>query len=66
MPKGKILGIDWGHIRIGVAISDVDRTMAFSRTSIHNDNKAIDEIGKICNEEKVELLVLGYPLNMEG
>lgn len=66
MPKGKILGLDWGHKRIGVAISDSDRIMAFSRTSIRNNDKAIIEIGKICSDENVKLIVLGYPLNMDG
>lgn len=66
MPKGKIIGLDWGHKRIGVAISDSERLMAFTRTSISNNGKAVKEIGKLCIDEKVELIVLGYPLNMEG
>ncbi|MFC1600244.1 Holliday junction resolvase RuvX [Patescibacteria group bacterium] len=66
MPKGKIIGLDWGHKRIGVAISDSDGLMAFTRTSIENDNNAISNIGEICTEENVQLIVLGYPLNLEG
>lgn len=66
MPKGKILGLDWGQKRIGVAISDSDQLMAFPRTSIENDDNAIGKIGDICEEENIQLIVLGFPLNLEG
>jgi len=64
MPK--ILGLDWGHKRIGVAISDSEGLMAFPRTSIENNKDAISKIGEICSEENVNLIVLGYPYNLEG
>lgn len=64
MPK--ILGLDWGQKRIGVAISDSEKLMAFPKTSIQNNNEAIKKIGEICKKENVNLIVLGYPYNLEG
>ncbi|MFC1809909.1 Holliday junction resolvase RuvX [Patescibacteria group bacterium] len=68
MQKGKILGLDWGAKRIGVAVSDEERQMAFGRTSIENKSNEfiISEIKLICDAENIREIVLGYPLNMEG
>lgn len=68
MQKGKILGLDWGAKRIGVAISDIFQQMAFGRTSIENKSNdyVIDELSKIIDEEHIITLVLGFPTNMEG
>lgn len=68
MQKGKILGLDWGAKRIGVAISDENQQMAFGRTSIENkSNKyVIEELQRIINDEDIIQVVLGYPLNMQA
>jgi putative holliday junction resolvase len=64
MPK--ILGIDYGLVRIGVALSDETQTIAFGRETIPCDKKAIDKLKKIILEENVTSVVLGYPLNLKG
>jgi putative Holliday junction resolvase len=66
--KGKILGIDYGDKRIGVAISDPDRMVAFGKTVIQNESleKAVGAVKNLCEEEKITEIVLGLPLNMDG
>lgn len=64
MPK--ILGIDFGLVRIGVALSDETQTIAFGKEIIPGDKKAIDKLKKIILEESVTSVVLGYPLNLKG
>lgn len=64
----RLLAIDFGEKRIGVAISDEERIIAYplciiKRTSDHN---AISKIEKLCIENKVGKILLGYPLNLKG
>jgi putative holliday junction resolvase len=65
--RGRVLGLDLGDARIGVAISDDDRRIAVPlgtvRTGAPGDVKAIAEIVR---ENDVTLLVVGHPLNMSG
>ena len=65
--RGRVLGLDLGDARIGVAISDDDRRLAVPlgtvRTGAPGDVKAIAEL---VGENDVTLLVVGHPLNMSG
>ncbi|HYZ12163.1 MAG TPA: Holliday junction resolvase RuvX [Actinomycetota bacterium] len=65
--RGRVLGLDLGDARIGVAISDDDRRLAVPlgtvRTGAPSDVKAIAELVR---ENDVTLLVVGHPLNMSG
>jgi len=66
MPR--TLGLDFGTRRIGVALSDVLGIMAcpyvvIERKSVEEDMNAL---GKIINEQDVNLIVMGEPLNMDG
>ncbi|GAA0077962.1 Holliday junction resolvase RuvX [Clostridium sp. CTA-5] len=64
----RILGLDVGQKTIGVAISDPLGFTAQGITTIRRTNKEkdIDEIKKICEEYKVETIVVGLPKNMNG
>jgi putative Holliday junction resolvase len=67
-PKGgRVLGLDLGQSRIGVAISDPDRRMAVPvgtvRTGAPDDMKAIAAIVK---EHAVTAIVVGQPLSLSG
>jgi len=59
----KILGIDYGTKRIGTALSDEDGLMAFPNVVIENDNKVIENIEKIINENDVKVVVIGESKN---
>ena len=66
-PKGRVLGLDLGQSRIGVAISDPDRRVAVAlgtiRTGAPEDVKAIAALVK---EHGVSQIVVGHPLSLSG
>ena len=64
----RILGLDYGTKRIGVALSDLTGTIASPLTTIFNNdiNDVINEIGMLCDEYKVDTIVLGLPKNMNN
>ncbi|ACD22458.1 Holliday junction resolvase RuvX [Clostridium botulinum] len=64
----RILGLDLGKKTIGVAVSDPLGFTAQGITTIRRANKEKDmeELRKICDEYKVETIVIGLPKNMNG
>ncbi len=64
----KILALDYGKRRTGVAISDPGGEIAFARTtlSFKKEEQLLAEIEKICKDEKIEEIVVGLPTNMKG
>lgn len=63
---GRILGIDFGLKRIGLALSDPTYTLASPLPTIPNDNTSIDKIITIIKNNEVQKIVIGYPFNMNG
>ena len=63
---GRVLGIDHGSVRIGIAVSDESNIIAFAREVIANDKKCIENIKKIAAGNNISQIVLGYPLNLKG
>ncbi len=64
----KIMGIDYGDARTGVAVSDLLCTIVGSTTVVpsRNTEKAIADIVRIAKEQQVGLIVVGLPRNMDG
>lgn len=62
----RILGLDVGERRIGVAISDPTNTIAQPLIVIERDGKEFDRISDIVRDNDVEEIVIGYPKNMDG
>ena len=65
---GRILGIDWGARRTGVAVSDETRGFVFVRPSIvvgRGDDVA-KKIADMATGEKVVGIVVGLPLRTDG
>ena len=64
----KILGVDYGEQRTGVAISDESRTIAFPRETLHcpRVEQAAAAVARLAEAEQVAAIVVGYPLNMNG
>lgn len=64
----RILGLDLGQKTIGVAISDPLGFTAQGLTTIRRSNKEkdIEDLKKICDDYKVETIVIGLPKNMNG
>jgi putative Holliday junction resolvase len=62
----RLLGIDYGTKRIGVAVSDPLRIIAQSLSVIINSPKVFDEIKKLVTEYDPEKIIVGMPLNLKG
>jgi putative pre-16S rRNA nuclease len=60
------LGIDLGHVRIGISISDELGALAHPYRTIQNGESAVQEIQMIVSREKIGGIVLGLPKNMDG
>jgi len=62
----RLLGIDYGDVRIGVAISDPLGLTAQPVGIIQNGPGALDELIQLIIEKKVVKLVVGLPKNQHG
>jgi putative holliday junction resolvase len=67
-PPGRVLGLDLGEVRIGVALSDPDRTVAVPAGTIRvagppHDLKAV---AGLVREHGATAVVVGHPLTMAG
>ena len=64
----KIMGIDYGDARTGVAISDLLCSIVGSTTVVpsRNTEKAIADIVKLAKDNMVGEIVVGLPRNMDG
>ncbi len=61
MKEQRILSIDYGKKRIGIALSDPLFTFAYSFKTLINDKKLWKNIAEIINEKKVVKVILGLP-----
>ena len=66
--KSRLLGVDPGGKRIGIAISDENKIVATPYTTIIKENYTdmISQISKIVEEYKIDGIVVGNPINMDG
>ena len=64
----RVMGIDYGDARTGVALSDLLCSIVGSTTVIHSRNmdKTLDEIVRITKENQVTEICVGLPKNMDG
>lgn len=64
----KIMGLDIGTKRIGIALSDYLLMLANAHSYISREpeTKAIEQIYKIAKENNVQKIVVGVPYNMDG
>lgn len=64
----KIMGVDYGDARTGIAISDLLCSIVGSTTVIHSrrDEKTIAEIQKLIQDNSIGEIVVGLPKNMDG
>ena len=68
-PMGRVLGIDWGLRRIGVAISDPTRQFFFVRPTLNFKAGATNHaqiVAGVAAQESVVAIVVGLPLYSDG
>ncbi|MCM1294596.1 MAG: Holliday junction resolvase RuvX [Muribaculaceae bacterium] len=65
---GRILGIDWGACRTGVAVSDASREFVFTRPSVlvKSADDIAPQIAKFALAENVVGVVIGLPVHGDG
>ncbi|GAA4814627.1 putative pre-16S rRNA nuclease [Marinicella pacifica] len=65
MPK-TVLGIDYGHKRIGLAVGQTLTATANPLKVIGNNKDTLNQIQQVVHEWHIDLIVLGFPLTMDG
>jgi putative Holliday junction resolvase len=68
MHERRILGLDVGERRIGVALSDASASLATPLTTIGAVPlaQAVERIGRLCAEHGAVAVVIGLPLTLRG
>ena len=66
--QGRVIGLDWGLRRCGVAVSDENRGFVFVRPQmcVQNQNELIQNILRIIIGDKISGIVIGLPLHADG
>jgi putative holliday junction resolvase len=64
----KLLGVDFGDRRTGVAVSDDSGVIAFPRETLICPlvEQAAAAVARLAEAERAAAIVVGYPLNMNG
>ena len=66
--QGRILGVDFGDTRTGLAVSDVSRFLAsgIGYVSPGGIQKTAEKVAQVAMEHRVSAVVVGLPRNMDG
>ena len=64
----RVMAIDYGDVRTGVAVSDASGLLAGYTTVVHSrsSGRAAEEVARIARERQADELVMGFPRNMDG
>ena len=66
--SGRVLAIDWGEVRLGLALSDESQTIAqglgvYERRSLDEDLQHLDDL---IRKHRVDRVIVGIPVHMDG
>lgn len=66
--KGKIMAVDFGEVRTGLAVSDVSRLIAsgIGNISVGGIEKTAEAIAESARAQSCVAIVVGLPVNMDG
>ncbi len=66
--KSRLMGVDPGKKRVGIAISDENKIVATPYTTLikHDYSKFLNDIKRIIKENNIKGIVIGNPINMNG
>jgi putative Holliday junction resolvase len=66
-PQGRVLGLDLGDVRIGVAVSDPERRLAVPLgTVLAGAPQDLKAIAALVRDNGIAVVVVGHPLSMSG
>ena len=65
---GRVLAIDYGRKRLGLAVSDAMRLTAspFATWTRSNRRRDLAKLRGLCREQEINLIVIGWPLQLGG
>ena len=65
---GRIMSIDYGDKRVGIALSDPMQTISYPLGVINkkNEKHLIEELFKIITEKEIKKIIIGLPISMSG
>ena len=65
---GRVLGVDFGDTRTGLAVSDISRFLAsgIGYVSPGGIEKTAQKVAEVAREQKASAIVVGLPKNMDG
>jgi len=68
IPEGRLLAIDWGLVRVGLAISDPDRKFSFPLETYTRRTTELDAeyFRKVVAREQPKVLIMGLPIHVKG
>lgn len=66
MPAKKLLGLDVGDRRIGLALADSEVRIAVPFGYLERSDQLIQQITEIILEHEIQVVVVGYPRNQSG
>jgi putative Holliday junction resolvase len=66
--RTRLLGVDYGKVRVGLAVSDPERKIAspletYRRRDVEQDARYFREL---CEDEEIGMLVIGLPVHTDG
>jgi putative Holliday junction resolvase len=61
-----MLGIDYGTKNVGVAIGGPETGLALPYKTLKNGDKFFAELKKICEDERIEKIIIGIPMPTRG
>jgi putative Holliday junction resolvase len=66
--RGRVMALDLGEKRIGVAVSDPTRTIASPYMVLNRKSRAADfaRLARLIDEQQITLLVVGLPITLGG
>ncbi len=62
----KVLALDVGSRRIGIALGDTTLGVALARAFLPHDKKALEKLVELIQTEKIAKVLIGLPVNLEG
>ncbi|OGY41673.1 MAG: hypothetical protein A2Y67_03925 [Candidatus Buchananbacteria bacterium RBG_13_39_9] len=62
----KLLAIDYGEKKIGLAIGDSETKIASPFRILVNNKELMDKLKEICQKEEIDKIVIGLPVGLKG
>lgn len=64
----RIVGVDYGERRAGIAVADSELRMAFAHGTVEagTQREILEGVERMCREAGADLVVVGKPVNMDG